>query len=177
MIFAALAALYIFISCGVSSASEGMGLTSAAFLRRLGYASARVARGFSSVQIADSRRSESNSVLEYNSSIMLVLGDTEKHELKSVAVAYTIGSAEPRPLYMRGGPPDNETIYENICKQVIFALNDDMSDSGATEILEKIGLYGPLLDGAQRSCKIKGFSYMMKLHPNGMVVMAVSHIY
>ncbi len=136
-------------------------------------------RGFSSARIAEDiqKTGKISSILEYNKAIILIINETkDQKELKNIAVAYIIGEAEHQKHSSKVAIPDNNIIFESICKQIIFALDKTMTESGTRKILTSIGLYGSVLDGLQRSNTINGFNYIMKLQPNGMIMMVVSHI-
>lgn len=168
-----------FVFCSSAFCSGGMGISKNSFINKLGYSSTLVFNGFSSSRIATGfqKTDKHNTVLEYNSSLMLIISETNNNrEVKSIAVVYTIVDNENELHYAKGGPPDNDVVFENICKQIIFALNNRMTDSEATKILKSIGLYGSVLDGIQRSRTIDEYSYMMKLQPGGIIMLVVSRI-
>ena len=59
---------------------------------------------------------------------------------------------------------------------MIFALDNNMSNSEAEKTLKSIGIYGNMLDGIQRSSSVNGYRCMLKLSPGGMIMMVISKI-
>ena len=169
---------YMLTWCSECFCNDDLGMSTGALIKRLGYACSRVYAGFSKARISSGMHKVDNSgyVLEYNSRIMLLINEGDKKNIKNVAVTYIMGDDGHPQHYAKGGIPDNDTVFESVCKQVIFALDETITDSGADKILASIGLHGPVLDGFQRSHKTNGLNYIMKLQPNGMIMMVVSQI-
>ena len=91
-----------------------------------------------------------------------------------VAVAFAADDEEELPSYSRGSQ-SGELLFESVCAQVMFTLHSRMTRQLARNSLKKMGLYGKLLDGLQRSCRLDDYQYLMRMQPNGMILMVVSH--
>lgn len=160
-----------------SYAYDEMGLTSEDFLRRLTFAYSRVPKGISKTQIeSDAKKiSENTMMLAYNSSVMMLINFRKgaAGTIESIAVTYFIGDPE-----LSGTSPheSNEKVFESICTQVIYAVNKDITAAAARNLLAEIGLFGSMLDGVQRSRTISDYNYILRLQPNNMAVMVVSHV-
>ena len=55
-------------------------------------------------------------------------------------------------------------------------MNKDITAAAARNLLAEIGLFGSMLDGVQRSRTISDYNYILRLQPNNMAVMVVSHV-
>ena len=145
------------------------------FLKGFGYAAARTKYGVTASEIeAGLKKTESGCIVDCGSSIMLIVNARSRDGLvRTAAVAYAADDEE-EPLYSSGSQPA-ELLFENVCAQMLFALHNRMTKDLARRSLRKLGLYGKLLDGVQRSCRIDDYVYLMKMQPNGMILMVVSH--
>lgn len=156
-----------------------MGISSDYFLKRMGYACVKVKNGISSVTIAsdiqDSGRSKR--VLDCGNKLMLVLTESDDgKELMNVAILYLTNSyadEDGSALILKSF---ENSRFENICRQLIFSLGSDISDSEAESALRSIGIHGNMLDGVQRSSSVNGYRCMLKLQPGGMIMMVISKI-
>ncbi len=170
----------ILFFAGRSYCSEGMGISSANFLKRMGYACFKVKNGISGSAITSGvlDAGKGKKIVECGSRLMLVLTESEKgNELLNVAVVYLMDiNAEDGAA--------NETIsrsyenirFESICRQLIFSLDSKISDSETESTLKSIGIYGNMLDGVQRSRAVNGYKFMLKLQQGGILMMVVSKI-
>ena len=173
------------VACSIASASEhsaetNLGMTAEDFIGKMGYACSRVPSGMSR-ELLEENYTPSNGtsdVIAYNSSVIILLNREKSSKiLRNVAVSYVFEQSERSENYHdHGYKPDEEVVFSSICMQTLLALNSGMTVPDARAILKEIGLYGALLDGVQRSVKRNGLMYIMKLQPNGMAVMAVSHL-
>jgi len=158
--------------------AKGMTINLETFITRLGYVYQQVPIGFSSADIRSGmhKMGDLEYMLEYNNDVMLLINAENKINIKNIAVTCIL-KEDHAPLTAEATEePGNDTVFESICRQVIFALDKSVTDSGAKEILTSIGLFGPVLDGIQRSYKIHGLDYIMKLQANGMLVMVASPV-
>ncbi len=108
---------------------------------------------------------------------MLVLTESDDgKELLNVALLYLTDNYadEDRPSSILRSFENSR--FENICRQLIFSLGSDISDSEAESALRSIGIHGNMLDGVQRSSSVKGYRCMLKLQPGGMIMMVISKI-
>jgi hypothetical protein len=171
-------ALLLFALCAPPAAeAKDLGMNAAAFFKNMGYAAARVRYGVSPTEIEKGKKSTGTGfVVDCDESVMLIVNVNSGGSVKNVAVAYAAGDEEEQPRYSRGGSLSGETMFENICSQLMFALHSQMTRQTAKATLKKLGLDGKLLDGIQRSSRIEDCVYLMKMQPNGMVLMVVSHI-
>lgn len=162
-----------------ASCSQGMGISSDYFIKRMGYACAKVKNGISSVTIASDIQDvgRSKRVLDCGNKLMIVLTESDdEEELLNVAILYFTDTYSDED---RSGPISRSyenNRFENICKQLIFSLGSDISDSEAESTLKSIGIKGSMLDGIQRSSSVKGYRCMLKLQPGGMITMVISKI-
>lgn len=175
--------LVTFVFSAPASASEnttGLGITVADFIDKLGYACSRVSNGITEGQIEANMQinDDKNVTISFSSSIIILINRHKSAQyVRNVAVTYVFEDSDKSANYHdHGYTPDDEVIFSSICMQTVLALNKGMTVPEARELLKAIGLYGALLDGLQRSKKHNGNLYIMKLQPNGMAVMAVSHI-
>jgi len=159
--------------------SEGMGISSDYFLKRMGYACVKVKNGISSVTIASDIQDagRSKKVLDCGSRLMLVLTESDdEKELLNVALIYLTDSYSGEDRSASISRSFENSRFENICRQLIFSLGSDISDSEAESALKSVGIHGNMLDGIQRSSSVKGYRCMLKLQPGGMLMMVISKI-
>ncbi|NLD06021.1 MAG: hypothetical protein GX672_09080 [Synergistaceae bacterium] len=159
--------------------SEGMGISSSYFLKRMGYACVKVKNGISSVTIASEIQDagKSKRFLDCGNKLMLVLTESEdEKELLNVAIMYFVDTNVDEERSSSISRSYENSRFENICRQLIFSLDRDISDSEAESTLRSIGIYGNMLDGVQRSRTVKGYRCMLKLQPGGMIMMVISKI-
>ena len=156
-----------------------MGISSAHFLNKMGYASTKIKDGISSVTIASETKNfgRSKKVIECSAKLMLVLTESEKeNELLNVALMYLVNSNTDGDKSTAISKSFENNRFESICRQMIFALDNNMSNSEAEKTLKSIGIYGNMLDGIQRSSSVNGYRCMLKLSPGGMIMMVISKI-
>ena len=159
--------------------SEGMGISPEYFLKKMGYACVKVKNGLSSVTIASGIQETAGykQILECGNRIMLVLtGSDDGRELMSVALLYYMDLDPDEIIDPSVSRSYENSRFENICRQMIFSLDNGISDSDAEKALRSIGIHGNMLDGIQRSSSVKGYSCMLKLQPGGMLMMVISKI-
>lgn len=159
--------------------SEGMGISSDYFLKRMGYACVKVKNGISSVTIASDIQDAGRSkrVLDCGNKLMLVLTESDDgKELMNVAILYLTNSYADEDRSALILKSFENSRFENICRQLIFSLGSDISDSEAESALRSIGIHGNMLDGVQRSSSVNGYRCMLKLQPGGMIMMVISKI-
>lgn len=156
-----------------------MGISSDYFLKRMGYACVKVKNGISSVTIASDIQDagRSKKVLDCGSRLMLVLTESDDgKELMNVAILYLTNSYADEDRSALILKSFENSRFENICRQLIFSLGSDISDSEAESALRSIGIHGNMLDGVQRSSSVNGYRCMLKLQPGGMIMMVISKI-
>ncbi len=154
-------------------------MSSAQFLKKMGYASTKVKDGISSVNIASGIQSfgKSKKALECSAKLMLVLTESEEgNELLNVALMYLANSYTDGDKSTAISRSFENSRFENICRQMLFSIDTSMSDSEAEKILKSLGIYGNMLDGIQRSRSVNGFRCMLKLQPGGTIMMVISKI-
>ena len=162
-----------------ASCSQGMGISSDYFLKRMGYACSKVKNGISSVTIASDIQDagKSKRVLDCGNKLMLVLTESDDgKELLNVALLYLTDNYADEDRSSSILRSFENSRFENICRQLIFSLGSDISDSEAESALRSIGIHGNMLDGVQRSSSVKGYRCMLKLQPGGMIMMVISKI-
>lgn len=151
-------------------AGKDMDITREDFVKQLGEAFSRVHCGFPKKVIKEKMQpTKSGAVIIYNSDVMLMMNDAEKSEdMKSAAIIYLTSDAG-------GVNANSRTVFADACIQTISALDDGLNYSQTKEILNGLGADGQMLDGAQRSVKLQNYRFMLRMHRNGVAVLAVSH--
>lgn len=175
---ATLLLLLIFVSPSYSSEQSGFTLTSESFLKRLSFAAARVPYGLATDTIRkDIRMSKSGDfIIAYNTALMLLIKQqNHSHVIENIAVTFFYNDSEPDKKDGYRLSQDNETVFKNICMQVIFSLHPGMKTAKAKEILNELGMQGKFLDGIQRSTVVDNHIYVARVQPNGVAVMLVLH--
>ena len=143
-----------------------MGISPDLFLKRLGYSCIRVKNGISSAAIASGIQDSEGTkkVLECGGKLNMVLtGSEEGKELMSVAL---LSFTDPHEDEKRSVPVPwsyENNRFVNICRQMIYSLDSGISETEADSALKSMGVYGNMLDGAQRSSLVKGYRCMLKL--------------
>lgn len=160
-----------------SFAAGNIPLTGDEFLTRLANASFRVRNGFNSGHISAAKHNDDHIMLSYNSSVFLVINETPPpHEIKNIsAVLMTQGDDKENDDH-QGYSPTNEIVFEDICKQVIYALHPAIREENMHKMLKELGLGGKALDGLQRSLRFEYNKYIIKYNRNGMLIMVVSSL-
>jgi hypothetical protein len=151
-------------------AEKDMGITREDFVKQLGEAFSRVHCGFSKKAIKEKMQLTKNgAVIVYNSDVMLMMNDAEKSgTMKNAAIVYLTSNA--------GGINANSiAVFADACIQTMSALDEGLTYSQTKEILNGLGAAGHMLDGIQRSIKLLSYRFMLRMHRNGVVVLAVSH--
>ena len=171
--------LFLLVFSQQADCSEGMGISPDLFLKRLGYSCIRVKNGISSAAIASGIQDSEGTkkVLECGGKLIMVLtGSEEGKDLMSVALlSFTDPHEdEKRSVPVPGSYENNRFV--NICRQMIYSLDSGISETEADSALKSMGVYGNMLDGAQRSSLVKGYRCMLKLQPGGMLMMVISRI-
>lgn len=175
---ATLLLLLIFISPSYSSEKNGFTLTSESFLKRLSFAAARVPYGLTTDTIRkDIRMSKSGDfIIAHNTALMLLIKQKNySHVIENIAVTFFYNDSETDKREGYRLSRDNETVFKNICMQVIFSLHPGMKATKAKEILNELGMQGKFLDGVQRSIIVDNYIYVARVQPNGVAVMLVLH--
>lgn len=179
---AAAALLMILIAVSSPSAApaaqmqKNLGMSLSVFLTQMGVAYGKVKWGYSPDRLDDSliKTPEGGYMAEYNESIALFINMTDNGEkIKNTALSF-IMTAPGMGFETPRGMPDGEEQYVGVCTQLILASNLNMDIKTAGEILTELGVYGPVLDGRQRHVRSGRFTYIMKLHKTGAVIMVVS---
>ena len=113
-------------------------------------------------------------MLGYNSSVMILVNTHKgvRGTISNIAVTYFLVDPELENTASLHG---NDKIFESICTQVIYAVNKNITAAAARNLLSEIGLFGPMLDGVQRCRTLSDYSYILRLQPNDMAVMVISH--
>ncbi|MDD4160109.1 MAG: hypothetical protein PHO18_04090 [Synergistaceae bacterium] len=156
-----------------------MGISSDYFLKNMGFACTKVKNGISSLAIASEIQDagKSKRFLDCGNRMMLVLTESDdEKELLNVAVMYIIDAYTDENSSTPLMRSYEKNRFENICRQLIYSLDRDVSDSEAEYALRSIGIYGRMLDGTQRSSSVKGYRCMLKFQPGGMIMMVISKI-
>ena len=68
---------------------------------------------------------------------------------------------------------DGESQYESLCRQLVFALEEGATNDTASELLTKLGLFGPVLDGVQRAERSGKFTYMTRYCESNIMLLIV----
>ncbi|MDL2297768.1 hypothetical protein LJC40_01285 [Synergistaceae bacterium OttesenSCG-928-D05] len=165
--------LFSLLLAGCGEAQFGM--SGDEFLTRLVSVFYRVRGGFNSNSISLAEKTPEGTTMSYNNSIFLTVHETrERSDVESISVVLVTQDASPARQFLKGGVPGDDMLFENICLQVIFALNPRMSDVNGQRILREIGGDSLFLDGKRRSASDGKYRYIMKLHENGMAIMVVT---
>lgn len=158
-------------------AEGNMGLTGEEFLNRLTNVFFRVHYGFGNNQVQDAERRDDSIVLSYNSAIFLVVKETSlPREVESVSVVYIPQQEQAEGGSTKYHAPSDDVIFDEICKQVIFALQPELKDSVAQKILAELGIKGEVLDGLQRGTRSGAYRYILRYNENGMLIMVASSL-
>lgn len=167
----------LFLAGTSAFAAGNIPLTGDEFLTRMANASFRVRHGFTSGQVSEAERSDSHILLSYNSSVFLAIQETPPpREIKNISVVLMTQEDERENDNGKDRPPSDNIVFEDICKQVIYALHPAVRENGVNKILKELGLGGDVLDGLQRSQRFEYNKYIVKYNSNGMLIMVVSRI-
>lgn len=103
--------------------SEGMGISSGYFLKRMGYACVKVKNGISSATIASDIQDagKSKRFLDCGNKLMLVLTESDdEKELLNVAILYFLDTNVDEEISTSISKSYENGRFENICKQLNF---------------------------------------------------------
>lgn len=172
-------ALVIFVALLSSSlpgyAAENMGLTCEEFLTRLANVFFRVHYGYNSNQVMKTKRGGDSISLSYNNAVFMVVRVTPPpNEVENISVVCMTGQPDAVESLGGDGTPSYSVIFENICKQVMYALHKEFEESDAQSLMKELGMAGELLDGVQRSACFGNNRYIVKYNKNGMLIMVAS---
>lgn len=157
--------------------STGFGVTGDAFLAKLAGAFYRIRGGFDSSAVSRAEQTPDGLILSYNDAIFLSVNEKPgSREVRSVSVVLLTQEALPARPFLRGAIPADTTMFENICLQLVYALNSKTSDEAGREIMEKLGGDAMFLDGKQRSAFAGDYRYILKLHENGMAILVADKV-
>ena len=130
----------------------------------------RVKWGFSPERIKESvvRTPDGNYAAEYSPEIFLYLyvepGD---ENLNYIALTFSVDTEASLKS------ADGESQYESLCRQLVFALEEGATNDTASELLTKLGLFGPVLDGVQRAERSGKFTYMTRYCESNIMLLIV----
>lgn len=184
LLFAAVVSLLVLCTAAAGMCGEGrdMGFSRETFIRMLGASYLHVHRGFSEIRIKREmqKTGESSAVIPFNAAVAITMnGNDSTGMLKNIAVVMATADAdvEEKDRHIQGrSHGNNNIVFEDACIQTIAAVDSEMDSAEARDILKALGIYGPVLDGLQHSATIGRFRCMMKLQPNGVIIMAISRI-
>lgn len=168
-IIALLAAFMLLMPVRAADAAS-LGMSVPVFISHMGMAFDRVKWGFSTERIKHSlmQTPDGNYVAEYSPEIFLYLyvepGD---EKLNYVAISFSADTEEGLKS------TDGESQYESLCRQLIFALEDGATDETASGLLTDLGLFGPVLDGAQRAERSGKLTYMTRYCESNIMLLIV----
>ena len=151
-IFAILAALCMMLPARCAEAAS-LGMSVPVFIAHMGMAFDRVKWGFSPERIKESvvRTPDGNYAAEYSPEIFLYLyvepGD---ENLNYIALTFSVDTEAS--LKSADGESTNDT---------------------ASELLTKLGLFGPVLDGVQRAERSGKFTYMTRYCESNIMLLIV----
>lgn len=159
--------------------SEGMGISSDYFLKRMGSACVKVKDGISNVTVASEIHDsgKSKKLLDCGNKFMIVLTDSDdEKELLNVALIYFMDISTEEEKSSSISRSYENSRFESVCRQMIFSLDSNISETEAENALRALGIYGSMLDGRQRSSSVKDYRCMLKLQPGGTIMMVISKI-
>lgn len=168
-IFAILAALCMMLPARCAEAAS-LGMSVPVFIAHMGMAFDRVKWGFSPERIKESvvRTPDGNYAAEYSPEIFLYLyvepGD---ENLNYIALTFSVDTEANLKS------ADGESQYESLCRQLVFALEEGATNDTASELLTKLGLFGPVLDGVQRAERSGKFTYMTRYCESNIMLLIV----
>lgn len=160
-----------------SFAESHIPLTGEDFLTRLANAFFHVRYGFSSSQVSEAERSRNGILLSYSSSVFLSIQETPPPSvIKNISVVLMAQDDEKEKDGHKGSSPADSVVFDNICKQVIYALHPTIKEDGVRKIIGELGIDGDIFDGVQRSARFERYKYIVKYNSNGMLIMVVSSL-
>lgn len=168
--------LLILSPVAYSSDKNCFAVTTDAFLQKLRFAAARVPYGLTNDQIKkDLMLSDTGDfIIPYSTSLMLLIKrESHSNKVKNIAVTFFYNDPEPETGDKYHSSQNNETVFRNICMQILFSLHPKMKAAQAKLILEEIGIQGEIFDGTQRSKSVEDYLYITRLQPNGVAIMLV----
>lgn len=168
-IFILLLALALFAVPRAAEA-ETLGMSVPVFVAHMGIAFERVKWGFAPEEIRERlvRTDDGNYAAEYSPEIFLYLYVEEGDDnINYIALSFTV-NAEASLKFV-----DGESQYESLCRQLILALENGVTEAAATEILTELGLFGPVFDGAQRVERRDRYTYMTRYYDSSIMLLIV----
>ncbi len=156
--------LFILSPLAYSSDKNCFTVTTDAFLKKLSFAAARVPYGLTSDQIKkDLMLSDTGDfIIPYSTSLMLLIKrESHSNKVKNIAVTFFYNDPEPETGDTYHSSQNNETVFRNICMQILFSLHPTMRAEGE------------IFDGVQRSKSVDDYLYITRLQPNGVAIMLV----
>lgn len=175
-ILASLIILIALSATGYSSNRDCFSSTADEFLKKLSFSAARTPYGLTLDQIKkDIRLTDSGDfIIPYSTSLMLLIKRAaHSNKITNLAVTFFYNDPEPDAEDVYHSSQNNETVFRNMCMQVLFSLHSNMKATQAKKILEELGIQGEIFDGAQRSKAIDNYLYITRLQPNGVAIMLV----
>lgn len=174
MLTAILCAALLFIGTP-SFAEGGMALNGDEFLARLANVFFRVRHGFSNNQIYEATHGDDCILLSYSSSVFLSIKETPPpREVINISVVLVTQGEDAGNAGQEKDSPDNHIVFEDICRQVIYAMSPAVKESGVQKMMKELGFGGENFDGLQRSLSFESCKYIVKYNGNGMLIMVVS---
>lgn len=160
-----------------SSAESSIPLTGDDFLTRLANAFFHVRHGFSNSQISGAERSKNGILLSYSSSVFLTIQETPPPSvIKNISVVLMAQEEEKEKTGSKGSSPTDSVVFDNICRQVMYALHPSIKEDGVRKMISELGIDGDIFDGVQRSTRFERYKYIVKYNSNGMLIMVVSSL-
>lgn len=160
-----------------SCAAGNIPLTGDDFLTRLANAFFHVRYGFSNSQIAEAERGRDDILLSYSSSVFVTIQETPPpREIKNISVVLMAQEDDKKKTGHKGSSPTDNIVFDNICRQVMYALHPALKENGVGKMIKELGIEGDILDGVQRSIRFEHYKYIAKYNMNGMLIMVVSSL-
>lgn len=167
------------VPCALFAEDGTLGISVPVFVIRMKTAAKGIKHCFTSKSMNEELlcTEDGNYVAEYDEDIVLYINTVPgTRMIKNIALAITVEDVSVLSGSTRRGRPGEETEYESLCLQIIKAVEPHIDEANAREILLRLGLYGPVLDGRQRNERHGGFTYIMKLQHDGTIVLVVAGV-
>lgn len=163
---------------GTPSFAEGnISLTGEDFLTRLANAFFHVQHGFSNSQVSEAERGRNGILLSYSSSVFLSIQETPPPSvIKNISVVLMAQDDDRERAGHKYSSPSDGVVFDNICRQVMYALHPAIKADGVKKIIGELGIGGDSFDGVQRSARFERYKYIVKYNSNGMLIMVVSSL-
>ncbi|MCF0248574.1 MAG: hypothetical protein HUJ86_08195 [Synergistes sp.] len=168
LIFSFILLILIASGCGAEE-NYGLNVSVDSFITKLKAASGKVPFGFNTDMLNKNliTTEDGNYIAEYDDTLHLLIYTIPKSMiLKNVALSFLLNS-ESRVR-------EKQDLFESLCKQLILAFESNMTQTDLRRVLWRLGLYGPVFDGNQRSVRSGKHAFILKMYNGGIIVFVVT---